>query len=118
MFCYTCKYDFPRGITHCSECGAMLVYQFPDHRSEPDFETDTGFIVLRRFNNSLDADMARMILTAAGIESVIQKEDFGGGALPHLSFIRGIALLVWAEDLADADTMLKTNIGNDSLEID
>src|SRR5689334_22374603 len=109
MICYGCKYEFPAGVKYCSECGAMLVYRFPDKRTALNCETDTSLVVLRRFNNSLDAELVRMTLTSAGIESLIRSEDSGGGMLPQLSFVRGIEILVWAEDLADAEAILSAD---------
>jgi len=107
MFCFTCKLEYRRGVIHCSECGGRLVYRFRDASQQRFAEDDAEFVVLRTFNNHLNADVARMTLTAAGIESLARTEDSGAGALPQMSLIRGIEILVRSEDFDDADAILR-----------
>jgi hypothetical protein len=109
MLCFHCKFEYPRGVTHCSDCGAMLVYRFPTNRSSPKLDPDTHLIVLRTFHSKLEADCATMTLAAAGIKSLIWSDDYGSGALPQLSFINGIQILVRSEDLEDADQILRAD---------
>jgi hypothetical protein len=102
MLCFTCKSEYPRGVRRCAECGVMLVYRFPSDPAPP----LTQLVVVRKFNSSIDANLARMALTAAGIESLLRSDDCAGGALPHMSFISGIEMLVRFEDAQDAEAIL------------
>jgi hypothetical protein len=61
------------------------------------------FVVFRTYLNPIQADLAKTVLDAAGIESFIRNDDCGG--MP----IGGIKLLVHEEDLSKADEVL----GND-----
>ena len=92
---------------HCAECGSILVYRFPSPTTELQNEGD--LILLRTFNNKTQADVAAMTLTAAGIESLVRSNDRAGGALPQMSFISGIQLLVRSEDLEDANEILSVD---------
>ena len=109
MFCFTCKTEHSRGVTQCSECGALLVYRFPRTHGPLDSDAEGKLIVVRTFHNKLEADCAAMTLTAAGIKSLIWSDDYGSGALPQLSFINGIQILVRSEDLDDADQILRAD---------
>jgi hypothetical protein len=106
MFCFRCKSEYTRGVAYCTECGGKLVYRFPPQTSELSNE---GLVVLRTYNNKMQADVAAMTLTAAGIESLVRTNDRAGGALPQMSFIRGIQLVIRSEDLEDADEILSAD---------
>jgi hypothetical protein len=107
MFCFTCKSEHPRGVTRCSECGALLVYRFPTNHSTLDLDSKGKLIVLCTFNNKVEADCARMTLAAAGITSIVWSDDYGSAELPQLSFVNGIQILVRSEDLEDAERILR-----------
>jgi predicted Fe-Mo cluster-binding NifX family protein len=62
-------------------------------------------IVLEKFFNRLEAEMAAGILEAEGIEAVVLADD-AGGAYPPLQMARGVRLLVAAEDEARARDLL------------
>src|SRR5215831_587681 len=109
MFCFTCKSEHSRGIRRCPECGALLVYRFPTNHAPIDSNSEAKLIVIRTFRNKLEADCAAMTLTAAGIKSLIWSDDYGSGALPQLSFINGIQILVRYEDADDADQILRAD---------
>jgi hypothetical protein len=85
------------------------VYRFPTDRLPPGSESDGKLIVLRTFHHKLEADCAAMALTAAGIKALIWGDDYGSRALPQLSFINGIQILVRSEDLEDADQILRAD---------
>ena len=106
MFCFHCKSEYPRGVTHCSNCGASLVYRFPTNRSR-EVDGETKLVVVRTFHNAFEANLARTTLTAAGIESIVRSEDYAGGVLAQMSFINGIEILVRSDDLRDAEEILK-----------
>ena len=61
-------------------------------------------IVIRTFLNSLEAELAKSALTAAGIDSRIRADDCGG-VRPHL-WMGGIELLVDEADQARAIEVL------------
>ena len=63
-----------------------------------------GFVVIRTFLNHIEAELAKTVLEAAGIESYIRSDDCGG-MRPHL-WMGGIELFVHAEDVAEADEVL------------
>jgi hypothetical protein len=109
MFCFRCKVEFQRGITRCSECDSLLVHRFPD---TPRFsETVTELVAVRRYNNKIDADLAKTTLNAAGIQSFVRSDDYGGSA-PHLSFSSGVEIVVRSEDAQDADAILNCDTGH------
>jgi hypothetical protein len=62
-------------------------------------------VVLETFSNRIEAEMAQGILEGEGIEAVVMADD-AGGAYPMLQFIRGVKLLVPAEDEARAKEIL------------
>jgi len=61
-------------------------------------------VVVRTFMNRIDADLAKSALEAADVESTIVHDD-GGGTQPEL-WLRGVTLLVRAEDAARAEEIL------------
>jgi hypothetical protein len=62
-------------------------------------------VVLETFPSRIEADMAQGILEAEGIEAVVMADD-AGGTYPMLQFIRGVKLMVAAEDKARAQEIL------------
>ena len=67
---------------------------------------ETELVVVRTFGNSMEADIAKSALDAAGIDSMIQA-DTAGGTRPHLAWAgTGFRLLVRAEDAAAARNIL------------
>jgi hypothetical protein len=62
-------------------------------------------IVLETFSNRMEAEMAQGILEAEGIEAVVMADD-AGGTYPMLQFIRGVKLMVAAEDKFRAQEIL------------
>jgi Putative prokaryotic signal transducing protein len=62
------------------------------------------FIVFRTFLNHFDADIAKMALEAAGIESFIRSDDCGG-MRPHL-WMGGIELVLHVDDAERAEEVL------------
>jgi len=62
-------------------------------------------IVLEKFFNRLEAEMAAGILEAEGIATLVLADD-AGGAYPPLQMARGVRLLVAPEDEARAKDIL------------
>jgi hypothetical protein len=67
-------------------------------------------IVFRTYLNHFDADLARMALEAAGIESFVRSDDCGG-MRPHF-WMAGVELLVRAEDAGRAEEVLGNEVTN------
>ena len=62
-------------------------------------------VVLETFPSRIEAEMTQGILEGEGIEAVIMADD-AGGAYPMFQFIRGVKLMVAAEDEARAKEIL------------
>jgi hypothetical protein len=65
---------------------------------------DPELVVVRTFGNRIDAELAHSALEAAEIESTIVDDD-GGGTQPEL-WLRGVTLVVRAEDATRAEEIL------------
>lgn len=68
------------------------------------------FVVFRTFLNHFDADVAKMALEAAGIQSFIRSDDCGG-MRPHL-WLGGVELLVHIDDAPHAEEVLGDDATN------
>jgi putative signal transducing protein len=62
-------------------------------------------VVVRTFNDRIEADLAASALDAAGIESMIRDDD-AGGMQPALALTNGVQLLVHADDASAAGDIL------------
>jgi hypothetical protein len=62
-------------------------------------------VVLETFYNRIEAEMAAGLLESEGIEALVMADD-AGGTYPMLQFIRGVKLMVAAEDEAEAREIL------------
>jgi hypothetical protein len=62
-------------------------------------------VSLRTYATRVEAELARALLQRAGIAAEISADDLGG-LLSALEAVRGVKLLVRAEDLAAADAAL------------
>ena len=65
-------------------------------------------VVLRTFNNNIDADLARSALEAVGIESLVRADD-AGGLRPSLWVGSGVQVMVRAEDAQWAEEVLSAS---------
>src|SRR2546428_1386250 len=124
MFCPQCKAEYRVGFTRCSDCGVELVEHLPfekpataredSHRFEADpFGPEPELVVIRTYQRGIDADLAKSVLEAAGIPSMIRGDAgrryyYGYG----LALSTGIELLVRAEDADDAEKILDTDVTN------
>jgi hypothetical protein len=62
-------------------------------------------MVLKIFNNEIDAGMAQQIIREAGLRAFVSKDD-GGGMEPHLQRTIGVRLLVNRADAKRAHQIL------------
>ena len=67
----------------------------------------SGLINIGSFQKHHEAELAKEILAASGIGSVIQADDCGG-MNPHLTLRTGVQLLIKKEDFNQAEEILKT----------
>jgi len=63
-------------------------------------------IVLETFHSRIEAEMAAGLLESEGVEAMVLADD-AGGAYPSLQFVRGVRLMVAAEDAYRARMILK-----------
>lgn len=66
----------------------------------------TDLVVVATYLTGLDADLARSVLEAAGVDCMVRADDCGG-LRPHL-WMGGIALLVRREDRGRAEEILES----------
>lgn len=64
-------------------------------------------VVLRTFNNEVEAGMAQQVLQEAAITAFVFKDD-AGGMEPQLQRTNGVRLVVTRADAQRAQKMLKT----------
>ena len=64
-------------------------------------------VVLKTFNNEIEAGMAQQVLQEAGITAFLFKDD-AGGMEPQLQRTNGVRLVVNRADAQRAHTTLKT----------
>jgi hypothetical protein len=64
-------------------------------------------VVLKTYNNEIEAEMAQQVLQEAGVTAFVFKDD-AGGMEPQLQRTNGVRLLVNSADAHDAHMMLKT----------
>ena len=64
-------------------------------------------VVLKTFNNDIEAGMAQQVLHEAGMTSFVFKDD-AGGMEPQLQRTHGVRLIVNRVDARRANTVLKT----------
>jgi len=116
MFCPQCKAEYRVGFVRCSDCHVDLVDYLPVEEParapkarrmfdvDP-FAPEPELVVIRTYQSGLEADLAKSVLEAAGIEPIIR----GAGVTPHylgLAVTGSIELLVRAEDAEDAEKIL------------
>ncbi len=63
-------------------------------------------IVLETFPSRIEAEMAAGLLESEGVPAMVLADD-AGGAYPSLQFVRGVRLLVAAEDQYRAREILR-----------
>ena len=118
MFCPRCKAEYRVGFFRCSNCDVELVDHLPVDvpASQPRQDVPRRFdaeeielVVIRTYQNGLDADLAKTVLEAAGIESMIRGDDTARRYYVGLPFDQRIELVVRSEDAEDAEKILDTD---------
>lgn len=103
MFCPKCKAEYREGFTRCAECEVDLVPEL-----SPDLEDTIEYVHLVHIESYADrpeAEMAKGVLSANGIEAVISGDEFGGYS-PAQAFTTGVQLFVNDEDFEEAKKIL------------
>ena len=116
MFCPKCKAEYRVGFIRCSDCDVELVDDLPAKTPVPKevsrsfesdrFEAEPKLVVVRTYQKGFDADLAKTVLEAAGIESMIRGDDIAPRYYVGLSLTQRVELLVRAEDAEDAEKIL------------
>jgi len=75
------------------------------------------YVVLETFYNRIEAEIAAGLLESEGIETMIMADD-AGGTYPMLQFLRGVKLMVAAEDEAQAREILAAMAGGEDLIVE
>jgi hypothetical protein len=72
-------------------------------------ETDPGLVTIRTFVDEFEANLAKSLLEAAGIDSMLGRDDCGG-MRPSLTWAQGIKLVVRSDDAERAAAVLSVRI--------
>ena len=64
-------------------------------------------VVLKTFNNEVEAEMAQQMLHEAGVTAFVFKDD-AGGMEPQLQRTNGVRLVINSVDARRANRLLKT----------
>lgn len=111
--------EYREGILTCPKCGASLV---PEHPSPPeDDQTSAGVprdrspqespVEVASFNYRHDAEVARSILAANGVEAFVFGDDCGG-VHPGIGFGTKTRLMVPASQASEAAALLREAAGD------
>jgi hypothetical protein len=65
----------------------------------------TDPIILWEYSNRIEADMAKALLEANGIESIVSSDDCGGMAGGQ-TFVRGVKIIVSRTEIEEAKKIL------------
>ena len=104
MFCPRCKAEYRAGFRRCSECDVPLVYRFPVQPVQSSDDEPSELVRLRTYSNDADASLAKSVLEAAGIDSVVKSpNDF---RMSRFFGYEGTDVYVRAEDAEDANEVL------------
>jgi hypothetical protein len=80
--------------------------------SKPNFgKTEPDLVTIRTFVDELEANLAKSRLQAAGINSILGRDDCGG-MRPSLSWAQGIKLVVRSDDAERAAAVLSDEAKN------
>ena len=77
-------------------------------------ETDPDLVTIRTFVDELEANLAKSRLQAAGIDSMLGRDDCGG-MRPSLTWAQGIRLVVRSDDAERAAAVLSDKDKNFNL---
>jgi Putative prokaryotic signal transducing protein len=98
MFCPKCKTEYKKGFSRCSDCDVDLTSELP--------EEYVDLINIKTFSSRQDAELAKGLLAANGVNAVVSGDDYGG-INPGLSFSTGVRLLVKEEDVVNAQRIFR-----------
>ena len=121
MFCPQCKAEYRVGFLRCSDCGVELVEHLPVEKpqtAEEDsrrfeanrFEPEVQFVVIRTYQNVIEANLGKSALDAAGIPSILSDSV----ARQYISVALPLQLLVRVEDAEDAQKILDMDVTDET----
>ena len=99
MFCRKCKTEYKKDISRCADCDVDLIPELPPEPEPPEEYVD--LINIKTFSSRQDAELAKGLLFANGVNAVVSGDDCGG-IHPGLSFSTGVRLSVKKEDIMNA----------------
>jgi hypothetical protein len=105
MFCPTCKAEYRPGFTRCPDCHVDLVGHLPAEKQDwLRFETNRfePAVVIRTYQDAIEADLAKTALDAASIPSIISNRI----ARQYISPALPLQLWVRVEDVENAEKIL------------
>jgi excisionase family DNA binding protein len=108
-FCPKCKYEYVEGIELCPDCDLKLVPELhPNYRNPEDRQEPADLVVIATFMSAPHADMAKLHLDSAGIDSAL----VGDTAYPitPIPMFSRISLMVRQEDAERARDVLSSKI--------
>jgi hypothetical protein len=97
------RVDIQRGHWASFSLGQALV----QHRCRGTNVMSDQVVVLKTFNNEIEAGMAQQVLQEAGMQAFVFKDD-AGGMEPQLQQTNGVRLVVSRVDARRAHKLLKT----------
>jgi hypothetical protein len=112
MFCPKCKSEWLEGVTICADCGTHLVEYLPEE-TQSDYDQSVprelrDLVTFKRFPRQHEAQVARGLLNANGIDAIVSWDDWGRiipqkyGKSKH-----GIRLMIKEEDVKRAEDVFR-----------
>jgi Putative prokaryotic signal transducing protein len=104
MFCPKCKTEYKKGFSRCADCDVDLIPELPPEPEAPEEYVD--LINIKTFSSRQDAELAKGLLAANGVNAVVSGDDYGG-INPGLAFSSGVRLLVKEEEVVNAKRIFR-----------
>lgn len=89
-------------------CWEALTNSFLPRKAQPSKYMSNEIVVLRVFDNEIEARMVQQRLQGAGVATFIFKDD-GGGMEPHLQRTIGVRLVLNSADAERAQAILQAS---------
>ncbi|MFN2525155.1 MAG: putative signal transducing protein [Actinomycetota bacterium] len=109
MFCPSCTDEYREGITHCPECGSVLVSELPDER----WALGPELVEVHRTGGHMNGEMIRSLLRGSDIESMLTGEGEAGGQVYRLTAGPMADVRVWvsADEADRARALIEDALG-------
>lgn len=114
-FCPNCRMEYRSGILRCSDCDIDLVESLPDESAADEAAEDMELVEVAHFATIAEADMAKEMLEANGLRTIVRGEVDPIGAT---SGAAPITLLVEEKDLERAEEIYDAFFAGEAVESD